>query len=308
MSKKTILLGLISVVTSSYLYASNNIISYNFNYTSYSDKIKEKNSYDLGLLYKINTDNKINFEIDGKIKRLSFEKNDNNSTVNYNDNPYYQADLSLAAIFENDYIKARVGNHIILHYQKNDIGTHHNNIYFAGIELRNNINKYNNENLYYDDYYYNDDDVKENDLIGLGVNLYYSDYDTFYSKQISPYIYTKNFIKNINVKFIYNNIKLSKQLNYLSKKNYKNYSYLAEYNFEDFSLGAILSIGKNAYKVFNEGLSVNNLGLEYKNSYSIFMKINFSEKTKLQINFTHSNFTEKNNNASSNSISMNLSF
>jgi len=152
---------------------------------------------------------------------------------------------------------------------------HYNKVLFGGIE-------------YYKYLKYN-----------VGVNYYFSDYNGFNVKQITPKIGINfgNYYSNLGSFYLegkYNHIYISKS-DIAPKQHYNNFDVKLQ-NFQGpWTTTLKATFGKFAYKVANDGFVVYNTGDEYKNGYGISVNYNFNKVNNIKFSFERDKFNENGN-------------
>jgi len=245
-------------------------------YGSYIDYSKSTKDYGkLGGIYA--SFNKLPFkmEVDGEFLKLKYKNNTPN---------YYQRDLTFIGHYyfgENYEIHGGIHN---ISISQADNPDHYQKVLFGGI-------------LYY-----------KYSKCNAGVDVFYSDYRGFDVKQLTPkvgfnfgnyYSNTGSFYAEMKVNYIKISNKESANAN---KEHYINTD-LSLTNYQGpWSTTLKASLGKNAYKVANNGFVVYNLGEEYKYSYGIDVSYALSKKNALKVGFNRSKFEENGDDGYSNTF------
>jgi len=251
------------------------------NYSSHASKDKAV----IGGIYMSYLKSPFKFELDPETTHITYK----GTTQNWN-----QKDLTAVFHYYKGYnwnFKAGIHSMFIDQNGNNDS---YDKVLFGGI-------------LYYKYLKYN-----------TGIDYYYSDYDHYNMKQLTPKIgfYFGNYYSDngsFYTELKINYIRVSNQINANTNKSH--------YLNEDFKLSNFkgnwtttlkISLGKNAYKVANGGFVVYNTGEEYKHSYGIDINYALSKKENIKVGFSRSTFDEngniKNNYANAFSISFLTSF
>jgi len=193
------------------------------------------------------------------------------SELSYNTNDYHQSDVTFIFNIYGPDVNLKIGNHSLFIDQDENDDTY-DNVVIAGLE-------------YYKYLKYN-----------IGADAFYSHYDNFTVKQVSPY-FGYNFgnyyseYGSFYAKMMINFIRISNK-NVTGKENYINYDFSLTNYIDKWSTTIKASIGKSAYKVENGGYVVYNLGEEYKNSFGVNVNYKIDNVSNVGGGFTYSNFKE----------------
>ncbi len=243
-------------------------------YINYTDNTIKDKAYDTGVYTSYFT-SPFKLEMDGEYLDLKYK---NSSNVN----EYIEKDLTF------------VGNYFIKSNYKIKAGIR--NMY---INQKNNNDKYDKTlilgMLYYKYLKYNG-----------GIETFYSTYDGFNVKQLTPHIgyYFGNYYSDEGLFYLnmdLNFIKISNEnLAHTKKDKYLSTDIsLTDYQ-GPWATALKASVGKNAYQVSNGGFVVYNLGEEYKYSLGLDIFYKIDKTTSLKVGYTRSRFDENNKKAYSN--------
>ena len=242
-------------------------------YIDYSGSLKD--SAKLGGIYASYFKSPFKIETDGEFTKIKY----NSSISNY-----YQRDLTLIGHYYIGYnYEIHAGVHNIFISQINN-PDHYQKVLFGGVE-------------YYKYLKYN-----------TGVDYYYSDYRGFNVKQITPKVGFNfgNYYSNIGSFYAQvkvNYINISDKNKAASKDDKYLNTDLKLSNYQGpWTTTLKTSLGKNSYKVDDNGFVVYNLGEEYKYSYGIDMNYALSKKNSIKAGFTRSKFEENNKDGYSNTF------
>ncbi len=243
-------------------------------YINYTDNTIKDKAYDTGVYTSYFT-SPFKLEMDGEYLDLKYK---NNSNVN----DYIEKDLTF------------VGNYFIKSNYKIKAGIR--NMY---INQKNNNDKYDKTlilgMLYYKYLKYNG-----------GIETFYSTYDGFNVKQLTPHIgyYFGNYYSTeglfyaeakLNYIHISDRKKAGTKLN-----NYLNTDLKLVNSQGPWATTLKASVGKNVYKVSNGGFIVYNLGEEYHYGFGLDVSYKIDKNTSLKVGYTRSRFDENNKKAYSN--------
>ena len=150
----------------------------------------------------------------------------------------------------------------------------------------------------------------------VGLNYYHSMYDGFYVNQFSPHfgINFGNYYSDIGSFYLSlgaNFISISNENNANTKDDkYIDADFLLTNYQGPWATTIKASVGKNSYKVANEGFVVYNLGEEYKYSFGLDISYSIDKFNTFTIGYNRSKFTTNGNDAFSNTylLSYSLSF
>ena len=240
-------------------------------YIDYSNSVKDHGA--LAGIYGSCVKLPFKTEIDGEFLKLQYKDGIAN---------YYQRDLTLVEHYYigNNY-EIHGGIHNIFISQANN-PDHYQKVLFGGV-------------LYYKYLKYN-----------AGIDYYYSTYRGFDVSQITPkagfnfgnyYSNTGSFYAEAKVNFI----NISDENAAGSDKDHYVNTDLSLSNYKGpWTTTLKASLGKNAYKVGDNGFVVYNLGEEYKYSYGVDVNYAFNKKNSVKVGFTRSRFDEGDNHCFSN--------
>jgi len=236
-------------------------------YVDYSNKALKDNAI-IGGLYFSYFDSPFKIELDPEYTHITYK---------YNIPNWNQEDLTgVFHYYEGYNWDFKVGMHGIF---VNQIGNNdkYDKVFFGGIK-------------YYKYLKYN-----------MGIDYYYSDYKNFYVNQITPEIgfdfgdyYSMLGLFYTEIKLDY--IKLSENDSF-NRKNYTD----VDLKIQNYHQGPCMvelfgSLGKNAYKVANNGFVVYNTGEEYKYNAGININFYLSKSLSVKIGFSRSKYTLQNSN------------
>jgi len=266
----------LSIIATSSIFGASSAMMFG-GYLDYSsNSIKDKGYYG-GIYYSYFT-SPYKLELDVEHMELSYK----------NGSPKYkQSDLTVVGNYYLGYNTAfKLGIHNIFIDQENNPNKY-DNIIFAGI-------------THYKTYKYN-----------FGFDIYRSDYDGFNVVQFSP----RGGFNFGNYKSKLGSFYLGGQLNfidiskvgYANKTDYINLD-LKLQNFNGpFTTELFTSLGKNSYKVANNGFSVYNLKEEYKYTYGASVAYKFKNKSSLKATISKSKLTEGNKDIKTNNYMLSFS-
>ena len=145
----------------------------------------------------------------------------------------------------------------------------------------------------------------------MGMDYYYSTYDGFHVNQFTPKIgfnfgdyYSASGSFYAEAKLNY--IKIS-DTNVANKDNYTNVD-LKLQNYQGYWMTELFaSLGKNSYKVANDGFVVYNTGGEYKYNAGINLNYYLSKTLSVKIGFSRAKYTTNNNDVFSNTYVASIS-
>ena len=275
------LLSLAALITLGFSYST---VSPYGSFIHYSDKTTKDKAYDGGV-YLSYFKSPFKLEMDGEYLDLKYKNK-------YNINDYIEKDLTFVGNYFIGYnykLKAGVRNMYI--NQKNNNDTY-DKVLIVGI-------------LYYKYLKYN-----------VGVDTFYSTYDGFNVKQITPHFgynfgnyYSTEGSFYFDAKLNYIHIS-DKKLAGSKVNNYVNTDLKLVNSQGPWATTLKTSLGKNAYKVANGGFVVYNLGEEYHYSFGIDVSYALDKTDSIKVGYSRSKFEENNKDAYSNVFvaSYNLSF
>ncbi len=235
-------------------------------YIDYSGSVK--NDAKLGGIYLSYFNSPFKLETDGEFLKINY----NEGIANY-----YQRDLTfIGHYYIGDNYEVHAGIHNIFITQANN-PDHYQKVLFGGV-------------LYYKYLKYD-----------TGIDYYYSDYNGFDVKQVTPKLgfYFGNYYSNMGsfyaeAKVNYINIS-DKTKAGTPDDNYWNTDLKLSNSQGPWTTTLKASLGKYAYKVADGGFVVYNLGDEYKYSYGVDVNYALSKQNSIKVGFTRSKFDESDN-------------
>jgi len=248
-------------------------------YIDYSSKALKDNGI-IGGVYLSYFESPFKLELDAEATKITYKDNTPD---------WKQKDLTgVFHYYEGYNWDFKVGIHnIFIDQDRND--NNYNKVLFGGI-------------LYYEYLKYN-----------VGIDYYYSDYDGFNVSQITPKVGFNFGDYNSLIGSFYTEIKV----NYINisdkdkagtpKDNYTNVDLKLQNYQGKWMIEIYGSLGKNAYKVANDGFVVYNLGEEYKNSAGVNANYYFDKTMSFKFGFSRSKYEVNNNNAYANIYTISLS-
>jgi len=252
----------VALITSMGFAAGNTLMPYGA-YIDYSKDSAKDYGYVIGAYYS-KFSSPFKFEFDAEHTYITYK----NKYIK----DYYQYDFTAIVNYYKGYNWAfKIGNHSIFIDQDGN-NNKYDNVAIAGIK-------------YYKYLKYN-----------TGLDFYYSSYDRFNVKQISPY-YGFNFGNyyspkgSFYLKLAINYIKLSDE-KITGDDTYLNYDIALSNYIKNWTTTLKASFAKSAYKVENGGYVVYNLGEEYKNSFSLDIKYTWKKVNTFGLKYTYSKFND----------------
>lgn len=137
----------------------------------------------------------------------------------------------------------------------------------------------------------------------FGMNLFYSDYKGFHVWQISPKVgkYLGDYQSDLGSFYLEGGIDyIAISDNAAQEDSYVTFNAKIQNFHGPWTTTLEGSIGKNSYRVANDGFVVFNLGEEYKYSYGLNIARALGSQSSLKFGFTRAKFEESGNDAYSN--------